>query len=236
MGTRVAAVIPAAGAGSRLRAATGNYGAAEPKALRLLGGRSLLEWSVDALSPLVDQLAVAVAPAYVVSTRQMLREVSPTVAVVAGGSTRQESVRLALERLDFDVSTILIHDAARPLLPPDVVQRVLTALRAGAEAVVPVVPVVDSLRRTRHGADDGSLDRNTVRAVQTPQGFRMDLLMRAHAAAVGQDFPDDATMVEQLGIAVTHVAGSLLSFKITRPLDLILARAVVAARTEEEQE
>ncbi|MBA2558435.1 MAG: 2-C-methyl-D-erythritol 4-phosphate cytidylyltransferase [Propionibacteriales bacterium] len=228
MGDRVAAVIPAAGVGSRLGTATGT---AEPKALRLLGGRSLLQWSVDPLSPLVDQLAVAVAPPYVVTTREMLSEARPTVTVMPGGSTRQDSVRVCLAQIDLDVSIVLVHDTARPLVPPAVVQRVLAALRAGAEAVVPVVPVIDSLRRTRRGADDGSLDRDTVRAVQTPQGFQKDLLLRAHATAAGRDLPDDASMVEQLGIAVTQVAGSELSFKVTRPLDLVLAEAVVAERT-----
>ncbi len=154
-----------------------------------------------------------------------------SVQPLAPGSTRQDSVRVCLAQIDLDVSIVLVHDTARPLVPPAVVQRVLAALRAGAEAVVPMVPVIDSLRRTRRGADDGSLDRDTVRAVQTPQGFQKDLLLRAHATAAGRDLPDDASMVEQLGIAVTQVAGSELSFKVTRPLDLVLAEAVVAERT-----
>jgi 2-C-methyl-D-erythritol 4-phosphate cytidylyltransferase len=220
----VAAVIPAAGTGSRLVSA----GTAEPKAFRLLGGRPLLSWSVAALSPFVDVVVVAVPAAYAESRHPWLAARSD-VTVVTGGSSRQQSVRLALEAVEPDTEYVVVHDAARPFVPSDVTVRVIDALRGGAAAVVPVVPVVDSLRRVASDGDSVSVARAAMRAVQTPQGFRRDVLAHAHREIDDPSAADDATLVELSGVFITLVPGSELAFKITRPLDLTFAEAVLAS-------
>jgi 2-C-methyl-D-erythritol 4-phosphate cytidylyltransferase len=227
----VAALIPAAGRGSRLAGAGVQ---ASPKALRVLAGRSLLEWSLAALSPFADSLVVAVPAAYVDSTRAALSH-SGTVTVLAGGSTRQESVRLALARVGSGVEHVLVHDAARPLTPLELTARVLDALRGGAAAAVPVVPVADSLRRVSSDGASAAVARSAFRAVQTPQGFRREVLARAHEEFADGEAFDDATLVELVGVPVTLVEGSDLAFKVTRPIDLLLAEAVLAAGGEEAQ-
>jgi 2-C-methyl-D-erythritol 4-phosphate cytidylyltransferase len=122
-----------------------------------------------------------------------------------------------------------VHDAARCLTPVPVVEAVVAALHAGAEAVVPVLPVADTVKEVDGDRVVATLDRAALRVVQTPQGFRRDVLERAHAS--GQPaLTDDAGLVEALGGAVTTVAGSEEAFKVTRPIDLLLAEAVLAAR------
>jgi 2-C-methyl-D-erythritol 4-phosphate cytidylyltransferase len=130
---------------------------------------------------------------------------------------------------------VLVHDAARALTPADLFVRVVDALRAGSNAVIPVLPVVDTIKSVdADGTVTGTPDRSTLRAVQTPQGFDVDLLERANRDAA--DATDDAGLVERLGERITTVAGDPLAFKITTPLDLVLARTVLASgvRTEKE--
>jgi 2-C-methyl-D-erythritol 4-phosphate cytidylyltransferase len=182
---------------------------------------------------LVDVVVVAAPPADVAAVRAMLadHEVPADVCVVAGGATRQESVRLAVAALPAEVEVVLVHDAARPLVPVELVDAVAAAVRDGADAVVPVLPVVETIKEV-----DGScvvrltLDRSALRAVQTPQGFRRTVLEEAHAAAVGEDATDDAGLVERLGRPVRVVAGAEEAFKVTRPIDLVLAEALVSRR------
>jgi len=224
---KVVAIIPAAGAGTRL---VGSGGTDEcPKALRLLAGRTLLQRSVDMLEQYVDEIVVALPALWAVAC-----EIESTVAVsiVEGGTTRQRSVSMALDALDDDVGWVLVHDAARPLVPGAVVQRVLDALAEGASCVVPTVEPADSLRAVSADRASAPLERSQVRLVQTPQGFRADALRRAHDAArpdASADATDDASLVEATGVAVTLVEGDPLAFKITRPLDLLLAEALLAA-------
>jgi 2-C-methyl-D-erythritol 4-phosphate cytidylyltransferase len=152
--------------------------------------------------------------------------------VVCGGETRQDSVRMALAALPDDVGVVLVHDAARPLVPSELVDAVAGAVLAGAPAVVPCLPLADTVKR----ADAGgrvveTLRRDELRAIQTPQGFAREVLLQAHdlqveAAAV----TDDAGLVELLGLPVLLVAGHDEAFKVTRPLDLVLAEAVLARR------
>ena len=155
---RTAAIVPAAGRGERL-------GPGVPKALRLLGGVPLLVHAVRALvqSRLVDVVVVAAPPGDVAAVRGLLddHELPKDVEVVAGGSTRQESVRLALVSLPEDVDVVLVHDAARPLVPAELVDAVAQAVRAGADAVVPTLPVTDTVKRVNeHGDVVGTLDRS----------------------------------------------------------------------------
>jgi 2-C-methyl-D-erythritol 4-phosphate cytidylyltransferase len=220
----VAAVIPAGGEGSRLGVRAGEPPV--PKALRLLAGRSLVQRGIDVLAAYVDEIVVAVpAPA-----AETLRVEAPDVRlrIVAGGATRQESVRNALAALSDQVTQVLVHDAARALMPADVVRRVLAALAAGATCVVPAIPVADSLRVVSADGSNAAADRAGVRLVQTPQGFALDALRRAHGAANTDRASDDASLVEAVGEPVTLVAGDPRGFKITYPFDLMLAESLLA--------
>lgn len=224
----VAAVVPAAGRGERL-------GPGTPKALRTLGGVALLVHAVRSLAeaPLVDIVVVAAPPGGLADVRALLGgyDTHADVRVVEGGATRQESVRLAMATLPDDVDVVLVHDAARPLAPVELVDSVAAAVRNGAQAVVPVLPLADTVKRV---AGDGSvletLDRAELRAIQTPQGFRRPVLARAHQQAGTEEMTDDAALVERIGVDVRTVAGSEEAFKVTRPLDLVLAEAVLARR------
>jgi 2-C-methyl-D-erythritol 4-phosphate cytidylyltransferase len=176
----------------------------------------------------VELLVVAAHPEHVDVVRRELADLPTRVDVTPGGATRQESVHRALQLVSAPFEHVLVHDAARPLAPEDMVVRVLDALRAGAVAVVPAVAIVDTLRATTDDGASRPLDRTEVRAVQTPQGFRRSELVEAHAKGGGRDATDDASLVEALGYQVRLVDGDALAFKITRPLDLLLAETVLA--------
>lgn len=222
----VGLVLPAAGRGERM-------GAGVVKALRELKGQPLLLHAlrgvraVAAIGPVV-----VVAPVGLVNDLEVL--LAPyDVAVVAGGTERQDSVRLGLAALPADVDLVLVHDAARALMPAAVFDAVIAALRAGAEAVVPVLPVADTIKRVGGDRVLGTVDRTDLRAVQTPQGFARPVLDQAHAA-VGPAAPaatDDAALVERLGRSVVTVPGSEEGFKVTRPFDLLVAAAVLQGRS-----
>ena len=209
-------------------------GAGVPKALCLLAGEPLIVHVVRTLAAVgVGSIVVAAPPTMVADLGRLLRPVTGDLpfAVVAGGASRRESVAACLGELLDDTDALLVHDAARPLVPGSVVRRVLDALRDGADAVVPVVPVVDTVKEVLAERVVRTLDRLSLRAVQTPQGFRRDVLVRGHAAWSGAEPTDDAAMVEALGVPVRVVEGAPESFKITRQLDLALAEAVLTARS-----
>jgi 2-C-methyl-D-erythritol 4-phosphate cytidylyltransferase len=155
--------------------------------------------------------------------------------VVRGGETRQESVKLGLDVLPPGIDIVLVHDAARPLVPVDTVDAVIEAVRDGALAVVPALPLADTVKEVEPRTDDSpepvvaTPERGRLRAVQTPQGFDRDTLLHAHET-VTDGVTDDASMVEQLGKPVVVVPGHEEAFKVTRPLDLVLAEAVLARR------
>jgi 2-C-methyl-D-erythritol 4-phosphate cytidylyltransferase len=155
--------------------------------------------------------------------------------VVPGGDSRQESVRLGLDALPDDITAVLVHDAARPLVPEETVDAVVAAVHGGAPAVVPALPLADTVKQVEPAAKGepepvvATPDRAVLRAVQTPQGFDRDTLVRAHGT-VTDNVTDDASMVEQLGLPVVVVPGHEEAFKVTRPLDLVLAEAVLARR------
>jgi 2-C-methyl-D-erythritol 4-phosphate cytidylyltransferase len=221
----VAVLVPAAGAGSRL-------GPGGPKALRLLAGEPLLVHAIRrvAAAPSVRLIVVAAPADELEAVRALLAPVAP-VTVVAGGAERQESVALALAAVPAEVGIVLVHDAARALTPPQLIESVAAAVRAGHPAVVPVLPVVDTIKEVGPVSSGiemvlGTVDRTVLRSVQTPQGFRHDVLAAAHATAA-DPLTDDAGLVEKAGVPVTCVPGSELAMKITRPLDLILAEALL---------
>lgn len=224
----VAVLVPAAGAGVRL-------GPGIPKALRELVGEPLLVHAVRRLSaaPCVGQIVVAAPVGDIEAVRELLSAVSPGprggVEVVAGGSSRQASVAAALAVVDPGFGIVLVHDAARALAPPELTERVAAAVRGGLPAVIPVLSVVDTIKQVDDaGRVVGTVDRAVLRSVQTPQGFRRDVLMAAHAAAV-DEHTDDAGLAEKLGVTVHTVPGDEAAMKVTRPLDLRIAAALLAS-------
>jgi 2-C-methyl-D-erythritol 4-phosphate cytidylyltransferase len=215
----VAAILVAAGSGQRL-------GADVPKAFVQVAGRTLLEHACTRFAdhPAIGS-TIVVAPADLLAQAAGLTG----AAVVAGGASRQASVAAGLAALDDDVEYVLVHDVARPFVPAQVLDAVLAALTAGADAVVPTVPIHDTVRRVGAGGTlAGVVDRTTLVAVQTPQGFRRSVLAAAHAQQHGVDATDDAALAEALGHHVVAVPGDDRAFKVTTPLDL--ARAETVAR------
>jgi 2-C-methyl-D-erythritol 4-phosphate cytidylyltransferase len=214
------AVVPAAGSGERLAAGA-------PKAFVNLNGRPMLEHALAGLrdSGVVDGVVVAVPPS---RTDEAKLVFGGDAVIVAGGQDRTESVRLALSAVG-DAEFVLVHDAARALTPPSLIVRVVRALEAGHTAVVPALPLTDTIKAVdANGVVIATPERAGLRAVQTPQGFRTDVLRRAYERAGEGGFTDDASMVEQFGGQVQVVEGDPLAFKITTPMDLLLAEALLA--------
>ncbi|GAB2694823.1 IspD/TarI family cytidylyltransferase [Thalassiella azotivora] len=207
-----------------------------PKAFVTVGGRTLLEHALErVLAADVVSEVVLVVPADAVGdalVRRLADAAPPAVRVsaVAGGGSRQASVARGLAALAPGVGTVLVHDAARCLTPASTVRAVARAVRAGHVAVVPVVPVTDTVR----DVSGAVVDRARLRAVQTPQGFERSTLERAHAAAAAHAddetlaATDDAGLVERTGHPVHLVDGSAQAFKVTTATDLLLAEALVA--------
>ena len=196
--------------------------------MRLLAGEPLLVHAVRrvAAAASVRLIVIAAPPGEVEAVRELLAPVAP-VTVVAGGAQRQQSVAAALAAVPAEVAIVLVHDAARALTPAALVEQVAAAVRGGLPAVIPVLPVVDTVKEVGPGEVVlGTVDRSALRSVQTPQGFRHDVLAAAHNAGL-DPHTDDAGMVEKAGVPVTCVPGSELAMKITRPLDLILAEALL---------
>lgn len=213
----VAAILVAGGSGQRL-------GAEVPKAFVTIDGHTLLEHAASrfATHPELGSVVV-VAPA-----SHLAEAAGPGRTVVPGGATRQESVAAGLAATDDTVQYVLVHDVARPFVPAGVIDAVLQALRAGAQAVVPVLPVHDTVRRVRpDGSLAGVVDRTTLVTVQTPQGFRRAILLDAHQRGAHLDATDDAGLVEAIGGTVVAVPGAAESFKITTPADLARAAAAL---------
>jgi 2-C-methyl-D-erythritol 4-phosphate cytidylyltransferase len=215
-----AGIVAAAGSGLRL-------GADQPKALVLLAGRPLVGWAVEALrAGGVTDVVVAV-PA---DDREAFAAALPAdVVLVDGGASRTASVRAALAAVSDTVDAVLVHDAARPLTPPEVVARVLAALTAGASAVVPVLPVVDTtVVVDDDGVITGALPREPLRRVQTPQGFDRATLVDAYGRLpAGAELTDDAAVVHTAGVKVATVTGDERAAKVTVAHDLALAELQV---------
>jgi 2-C-methyl-D-erythritol 4-phosphate cytidylyltransferase len=183
----------------------------------------------------VDHVVVAAPAGDEASMRRALD--GRSALVVTGAEDRVGSVDAGLEALPADAEVVLVHDAARCLCPPEVVRAVVDAVRAGARAVVPVTAVADTLKRTdAGGVVTATVDRTGLAAVQTPQGFDVATLRAAHAYArelrasgAPVTATDDAGLAEALGVGVATVPGDPRAFKVTTPLDLAMAEALVAA-------
>ncbi len=213
---RVAAIIPAAGSGVR-------FGSDTPKAFIELDGISLLTRSALAMSVVADVIVVSAPADLLQHASDSLASIDCEVHVVAGGSSRQDSVANALAILSDDIQIVLIHDAARPLVPTRVSQDIVTALHSGAQAVIPVLPVVDTIKRVDElGMVIETIDRATLRRVQTPQGFTRQALAAAYSDPT-HIATDDAGLMETLGIPVLTVLGDERSLKITTPDDFEIA-------------
>jgi 2-C-methyl-D-erythritol 4-phosphate cytidylyltransferase len=221
----VAVLVPAAGLGTRL-------GPGAPKALREVAGVSLLAHAVRRLAraPSVGCVVVAAPVGAVALVEAGLQEIMVGLCVVEGGPTRQSSVAAALAAVPDGFPIILVHDAARAFAPPELVERVAAAVRDGHDAVIPVLPVVDTIKQVDERAFvTATPERATLRAVQTPQGFRRAVLERAHAIGEAAELAtDDAGLVERLGARVFCVPGSEAALKITRPADLTTAELLAA--------
>lgn len=197
-----------------------------------LRGRALLSWAVDGLlaSGVVDEVVVMVPTEMLSDARALV----PSARVVVGGAERTDSVRAGLA-VAGEHDLVLVHDAARPLTPPAMIARVVGALHAGATAVIPALPVADTIKRVdADGAVAATVDRADLRAVQTPQGFTAEALNAAYAAAPGELATDDAGLIERAGGTVLTVPGDPLAMKITTAFDLRVAQAL-AADSEEQQ-
>ncbi len=227
----VVAVVVAAGAGVRL-------GEGPPKALRPVAGRSLVRHSLDGLARGgVGAAVVVIASGEEAAFETALADSPIPAGHVLGGRRRQDSVRAGLAAIAGDPTLasceyVLVHDAARALVPAAVVARVIEALRSGATGCVPVVPVVDSIRSVNAEGESVVVDRTPLRAVQTPQGFRREILVAAldQAEESGLEVSDDATAVEAYGQKVVLVDGSREALKVTEPTDLVLAEAIARSR------
>ena len=212
MSGKVAAIIAAAGSGVR-------FGADLPKALIQLGNCTLIEHAVAAISPAVDQVVVT-APASHLSQFQSL--LGDAVTVVVGGSTRSESIRAGLAAVSNNTQFVLIHDAARALASTDLANRVLSALQNGEVAVIPGIAQVDTIKSIdEKGYVTSTPNRANLRNIQTPQGFELSALKKAHAA--NGEGTDDAALVESAGFKVLVIAGEECALKITTPADLATA-------------
>jgi 2-C-methyl-D-erythritol 4-phosphate cytidylyltransferase/2-C-methyl-D-erythritol 2,4-cyclodiphosphate synthase len=211
-----AAIIVAAGRG--LRAGGGN-----PKQWRPLSGVPVAARALDAFRAAgVDRIVLVHHP----DDRAEAAAVAGDALLVAGGTTRAESVRAALEALSgAGVDRVLIHDAARPLVPPDLIARVLAALDDHI-AAAPGLPVTDALWRGRDGFVEATVDRNALHAAQTPQGFRFDAILAAHRAHEG-GAADDVEVARAAGIAVAIVPGAAENLKITVAEDFARAERLL---------
>ena len=219
------AIVVAAGSGERL-------GADRPKAFVALGGRVLLAESLERLdaSEWIDAVVVAVPAGWEEAAIVLAEELvaSKVAAVVTGGATRGESVRAALAEVPDDAVVVLVHDAARPLVGGDVIERVLQPLAEGYEAVVPGLPLPDTVKRVQAGVVAETVDRSTLVTVQTPQAFMADALRAAYSGGVPVDTTDCASLVEARGGRVRVVDGDLRLLKITTSADLALVESWLA--------
>lgn len=248
----VGCVVVAAGSGSRL-------GADRPKAFVDLGGMPLLVHAVRRVLAGGVGHVVAVVPADLCDEASALVSgalagempdgSAASIQVVPGGALRQDSVSAGLAALPDEVAVVLVHDAARCLAPASLVAAVVAAVRGGAVAALPGLPVTDTVKEVgaRMGGGETvvrTVDRGPLRAVQTPQGFDRGVLQRAHASRGGGTasasstgatapasavFTDDAEMVEALGETVVVIPGDPLALKITTPADLAYAQWLLAS-------
>jgi 2-C-methyl-D-erythritol 4-phosphate cytidylyltransferase/2-C-methyl-D-erythritol 2,4-cyclodiphosphate synthase len=220
----VYALVVAAGRGSR-------FGGALPKQYLSLDGVSLLRHAVEAFArhPRVADVLVAIQPEDGKLFDSAVAGLG-VMAPVAGGPTRQDSVRLGLEALALNrPERVLIHDGARPFPDSMLIDRVIEGLDR-ASAVIPCLALRDTIKRAESGVIRGTVDRSTLWRAQTPQGFHFDAILAAHRAAAGRELTDDSAVAEAAGLAPVLVAGSEDNLKVTTAEDLAIVERLIAAR------
>jgi len=221
----VTALIVAAGSGTRM-------GGEMPKQYRPIAGKAVLAHAVDALAshPRIDAVRVVIGAGQEEMAREALgdRDVGD---VIIGGATRQESVRRGLEALSAEGAPdlVLIHDAARPFCPPEVIDRLLKALQAES-AAVPALPAADTLMRGKRKHLGNTVDRTDLNRIQTPQAFHFNRILEAHRAKSSEDFTDDATLARAALVGVVRVEGDEALNKLTLIGDFARAEAQFRAR------
>ena len=208
MSVEVWVIVVAAGQGQRF---------GQPKQFVALGGRSVIEWSLES-SRSVARGVVAVVPESFLGRPGIGKGAD---RVISGGPTRASSVRRGLAAVPENADVVVVHDAARPLASRELFRSVIDAVVAGADGAIPGLAVADTVKRVRDGHVLETLDRNELVAVQTPQAFRAEALRRAHAGA--PEATDDAGLLEALGLIVAVVPGEYHNIKLTSPEDLATA-------------
>lgn len=194
-----------------------------------LGDARVLDRALDTCRAAADHVVLVLPPGEQAVGDALVAD-GEADAHVIGGVERSDSVRAALAVIAEDAAVIVVHDAARPLASASLHEAVVAAVHAGADAAIPAIPVIDTIKKVRTDADgsllvDATLDRSELMAVQTPQAFRADVLRRAHADA--HDATDDAALVEAVGGLVVVVPGEATNIKITGPDDLAIASVLL---------
>lgn len=223
----VAVLVVAAGKGERV-------GGAVPKQYAPLMGKPVMRWTLDAWvrQPNVTAIQVAIGPEQEALYADAVAGLDLR-APIAGGATRQESVRLGLEALaDVLPDIVLIHDAARPLVSDRLITAVIASLEAGADAAVPLLPVADTLKK-HDGSAWNTVSRDGLHRAQTPQGFRFAKILRAHRHFAQRNVTDDMALAELAGLHIREVAGEEENLKITTPEDFARAEAQLRAKLGE---
>ena len=209
---KTAAIIAAAGMGNRL-------GANLPKSLVKLLDKTLVEHAVANLSPVCELIIVTAPKGYEDEYTKILGD---QVTVITGGVLRSDSIRIAISKIPANYEYVLVHDAARALASTTLASSVLNQLIQGEQAVIPALDVIDTIKEVdSKGYVRNTLNRSSLKVIQTPQGFSRSILVRAHQAS--EDATDDAALVEALGVAVKVIAGEDRAFKITTPSDIATA-------------
>ena len=216
------AIIVAAGAGKRF---------GEPKQFAYLRAKPVLEWTLERFEahPEVEEIVLVLPDEQDLKHYRM--RYAKILDIVRGGERRQDSVWQGFRLLTASApEVVLVHDGARPLVGPDLISRVIAAARADG-AAVPVLPIEDTVKEVRDGRVAGTVDRTLLFRAQTPQGFRYDVLKKALDAARRDRFygTDEAALVERVGLPVTAVAGDPRNIKITTPVDIPIAEALLDA-------
>ena len=211
--SRTSAVVVAGGRGDRF---------GSPKQFSMAAGARLVDHAVAAAAAVCNEVVVVLPDG-------SAWDGAPVQAVVPGGATRSESVRAGLAAVADDTDIVVVHDAARPLATPELFELVIDAVRAGADAAIPALEMADTIKKVDGDHVVGTVARDHLVAVQTPQAFRADLLRRAHEN--GADATDDAALVETAGGTVVVVAGDPRNVKVTTVADLALATALLEAKS-----
>jgi len=215
---RVAAILVAAGSGSR-------FGAETPKQYLRLAGKPVIRYAAEALAGRVEWLQPVGDAAAIEAALRGMRH----LRTVPGGATRQQSVLAGLEALEAVApDAVLVHDAARPLLPKGTIPALLAALEHAAGAI-PAVPVADTLKRVKGGLITATVSREGLYRAQTPQAFRYNVLLAAHRSGASVAATDDASLLEAVGQAVAIVPGSDDNIKLTYPEDLARLERLMTA-------